>query len=232
MATTTTNADALLPWERQPGETADAFRAFCLYLFADPKTRAYDKLPHDHGTIRRWSKRWRWTTRIAEWEAWVVQSEGQLSETGRRRLKLAQAEFGHAGLAKAAAAVAKLDESKLSVEDVTLLATTASDLGRAGLGLVGLPSAAPSAAGVSVSFAPVWLQQKAEQNETKQIVVDVGEKVLAETPSGAASAREGTLATVVSPARGPLPALAEAITMEPSPASRGSVRRRGTPHGK
>lgn len=92
------------PWERQPGESRQAFRAFSLFLAAEPPrtlpsvARAYAaSLP----LIKRWSQHWRWAEREEAWSRRVQQerTDAQLAvvraeaaELERQRAALRQQE--------------------------------------------------------------------------------------------------------------------------------------------
>jgi hypothetical protein len=180
------------PWERLPGESAEAFRAFTLYRTADPKTRSYDKVG-DHSLMRRWANRFRWATRVAEWEAWLVLNQAELNEAGRLRFRTEQLSFARSSLAKAQRSVEKLDETKQDVESIVELATFAVRTGRVALDLppdgpvrqgsngdVGLTVSLPSVPWLA-AFVPQTKPNELKQNET-EIVVQSGEQVLDETP--------------------------------------------------
>lgn len=181
------------PWERLPGESAQAYRAFSLYRALDPKIRAYDKVG-DHSLMRRWANRFRWATRVAEWEAFIAMNQADLNEAGRLQFRSRSLSFASRSLAKAERSVTQLNETKLSVEDVNSLASEAVRIGRVALDL---PPDGPvrqltgESTGLSVSLPSVpWLaafipqnQTQTQPNETKpNEVVPSGEQVLDETP--------------------------------------------------
>lgn len=62
------------PWERQDGESAQAYAAFACYRDMDPAVRSHkavsEKLKKSETLIGRWSSpaRWRWTERIEAFE--------------------------------------------------------------------------------------------------------------------------------------------------------------------
>lgn len=73
--------DAPAPWERQPGEPARAYAAFCIYRDLPPSERSlravadrlYGVKPDAKrrrvpGQIHQWSTRWRWVERAAAWD--------------------------------------------------------------------------------------------------------------------------------------------------------------------
>ena len=60
-----------LPWERQKGESRQAFEAFCVYRDMGP-ARSHSKVAKELGKsitiISRWSSRWNWVARTMEWD--------------------------------------------------------------------------------------------------------------------------------------------------------------------
>lgn len=69
-------------WERQPGETARAYAAFCRYRAMAPQDRSLRRLAQDivetstkprrvagvFRTLADWSSRYRWVERVAAWD--------------------------------------------------------------------------------------------------------------------------------------------------------------------
>lgn len=185
------------PWERQPGETAEAYRAFVLYRSQDPRTRSFRALAPlcSHTLAVRWAKRWRWVTRTVEHEAWSTANQAELSETGRLHLRVRSVRLSSALMNAAEQSAAKLSETKPDASDVVALAEAGVRLGRVALDM---PPDGPVAradsgsTGLSVSFgsAVPWLAAfaPAKQNETqpngseRNEVVLSGEQVLDATP--------------------------------------------------
>jgi hypothetical protein len=173
-----------VPWDRQPTESAEAYRAFVLYRSMPAKVRAYDKVGLSHSLVRRWAARFRWVTRVAEWEAWLVESQAELNETGQIAFRRKTVEFALTGLNKAKLAAAQLNETKLSAGEAVELASASVRLGRAALGFAEGPARATTdAPGLSVSFAPAWLTLNQAKSNQIEPVVQVGEQVLGETPA-------------------------------------------------
>lgn len=63
--------DPEFPWERQSGESDQAFEAFTKYLLMGPE-RTQNKVCHDLSKSRQligaWSSKWKWTERCAAWD--------------------------------------------------------------------------------------------------------------------------------------------------------------------
>lgn len=60
------------PWEQQPGEGAKAFQAFNEYMLMGTE-RSHAKVANELGKsttmISRWSSTWKWSERVAAWDA-------------------------------------------------------------------------------------------------------------------------------------------------------------------
>ena len=66
------------PWERQQGESAQAFEAFSAYLELGPdrSIRAVgQKLDKSRQQIGKWSSRWRWQERIRAYDNELLRQE-------------------------------------------------------------------------------------------------------------------------------------------------------------
>jgi hypothetical protein len=70
-------ADLPYPWERQPGETAKAYAAFCGYRDLPPQERSLQRLRSemaDEGYVvtknwlGEWSAKWDWVERTMDWD--------------------------------------------------------------------------------------------------------------------------------------------------------------------
>ena len=81
----------VLPWERQAGESAAAFRAFRRYVALDPPLRTIrlsvgtppGRRPP--GCVERWAARHRWRERAALWddEVYRIEDQQRLQAVGR-----------------------------------------------------------------------------------------------------------------------------------------------------
>lgn len=78
------------PWERQPGETSEAYQAFKLYRDMGVK-RSNAKVAKECGKnvslISRWSSRWHWVRRIEMYD--IEQDRLYQAELGERRKEMA-----------------------------------------------------------------------------------------------------------------------------------------------
>jgi Phage terminase small subunit len=117
-------------WERQDGETPEAFEAFALYrdMGPDRSLRRVAKELHKSLTIvRRWSADNRWRDRVAAWDGEQdrVKREGYLEEirdVGRRQAETARRHAGALSLpAVEIARRLERDEGALAAMDTSAL---------------------------------------------------------------------------------------------------------------
>lgn len=94
------------PWDRQEGETDEAFQAWTAYRDGQPDatTRSIAaQLQKSTTLIQRWSRRWRWQDRLRAWsiEQDRVRQEQQLEHVQNRTKRHAQiAEVAQEALAR------------------------------------------------------------------------------------------------------------------------------------
>jgi hypothetical protein len=95
--TTASNVPARQPWEKQPGESDAAFRAWRTYRDMEEGRsirRAAQQLGKAAITLEKWSRRHRWQARL---DAWLYDQDRRLleaRETERMRLDREHAEHG------------------------------------------------------------------------------------------------------------------------------------------
>lgn len=86
------------PWERQKGESAQAFEAFLVYLQMGPKrtiTAVGKRLVKSRNLIDRWKERWNWPERVRAWDNHLQQEAKKAAITEvrnmtRRHITMAQ----------------------------------------------------------------------------------------------------------------------------------------------
>lgn len=105
------------PWERQKGESAQAFEAFSAYLEmgADRSIRAVgQKLDKSRTQIGKWSKAWDWQERVRAYD-------NELEKEARRKAVAARKDMvdRHIGIAMQLQKKALQALKDLSVEDMT-----------------------------------------------------------------------------------------------------------------
>jgi hypothetical protein len=129
------------PWDRRPGESAKAYRAFTLYRDkqADRTFESVASVLQCSGTnIRRWAKRWDWTHRVRAYDIHVDRIE--LDALSRDRLAMKK-RMARQGVEMQTAAADGLSELlrlikrkkrplRLSASDIAKLAEVGSKLER------------------------------------------------------------------------------------------------------
>ncbi len=125
------------PWNLQPGETANAFAAFCVYRDQDGKrsvAKAAKILGKNVTTMGQWSSKYGWIERVRSWEAEKdrVSTEAEAREVEKmkaRQIKLAlqMQEKGGEGLT-----VLQADE--MTARDVTRMVKEGAQLERVNRG--------------------------------------------------------------------------------------------------
>lgn len=149
------------PWERVPGESREAYTRFTQYRLAPPGERSVRKLGISSTLASRWSARWSWVGRAAAYDDWIVEANDALGLRGSLSSRLASARFGMLAVAKASATVAKLNETKLTVDELITLAKTGVQLERQALGMTDGDTRAERAplaqVAISLGSTPPWL---------------------------------------------------------------------------
>lgn len=88
-------------WERQPGETAKAFAAFCVYRDQAPSQRSLSRVAQSLGKSKalmdRWSSQNRWVLRAAAWDNEMdrqrrLAAQEEMIEIARRQAQEARAQ--------------------------------------------------------------------------------------------------------------------------------------------
>ena len=109
-----------LAWERQPGESEEAYAAFTDY-YKNPK-RSQKKTAKAVGKsdalIYRWSVRWHWTERAREYDNALVREEYTATLDEIRKMNKAQAAIGLLLQKKGQEALEKLNLKKMSAKDL------------------------------------------------------------------------------------------------------------------
>jgi hypothetical protein len=125
-------------WERQPGETAKAFAAFCAYRDMAPAVRSYRHLADGIGAkavsnyyqLGTWSTRYNWVQRALAWDSEQdrVARAARLSEIADMNRRHAQ--IAVAMLAKAAARLQSIAPEDLSPAEMRAFFNDAARLER------------------------------------------------------------------------------------------------------
>lgn len=136
------------PWDRQPGEGPQAFRAFAAYRDsgAGGKKRSLQKTAdsltksngehYSVGTLKDWSRKWGWQARVDAWD------DEQDREIQRELAKgVAQMRKNHVGIAstmlsKALTALQRIPVDEMTSTDIARLVDVAAKLERISRGEV------------------------------------------------------------------------------------------------
>lgn len=121
------------PWERQKGESAQAYEAFVTYRDMGAErsvTRVSQSLNKSRGLIGRWSSQWNWTERVRAYDN-ELEKEARAKAVKDRKAMTER----HIGIAmqvqkKALEALASLSVEDMSPKDVKEYIKMATDLER------------------------------------------------------------------------------------------------------
>lgn len=109
------------PWERQPGESPQAFQAFALYRDMGA-ARSYSKVAAQLGKsetlIGRWGRTNRWQARSAEWDREEDRQFLADQRAARKQAARRQAALATTFQAKAVSALSKVQPGELSPADI------------------------------------------------------------------------------------------------------------------
>lgn len=125
------------PWERQVGESSQAFEAFSAYRDFGPVrsvTKVARELDKSRTLVGRWSRRYGWVVRAAAYDreqdrVFLVEQAQARREIARRHAKLAQAVQG-----KAVSRLQSLDPRELSPAEVLRYLQVAAEIERKAVG--------------------------------------------------------------------------------------------------
>src|SRR5262249_54006155 len=103
------------PWERQQGESARAFAAFCLFRDIGPRRSLreccrgfYDGTTANVGQISTGASRWQWVERCRVWDDHLDTVARQEQERQRKEMVERHAKAAEAAVEKAAEALLKI----------------------------------------------------------------------------------------------------------------------------
>ena len=126
-----TNNAAL--WERQKGESEQAYAAFSLY-----RDKGLDRtlivvaeeLQKSYTLIRRWKEHWEWEDRVREYDNDQERKAKKEAEKGLRQMYNRQVKVAMTMQAKALAALEQLEIEAMSPKDIKEYIKIATDLER------------------------------------------------------------------------------------------------------
>ncbi|MFJ9617869.1 hypothetical protein [Streptomyces noursei] len=125
------------PWERQSGESPQAFEAFAAYRDLGPArsiTKVAQELGKSRPLLSRWSRQYAWVMRAAAYDReqdrlFIAEQQQARRDIARRHAKLAQAFLG-----KAVARLQGLDPRELSAGELLRYFQVAADIERRAAG--------------------------------------------------------------------------------------------------
>lgn len=125
------------PWERQVGESQQAFEAFATYRDQTgrrSRRAVAEKLSKSDALMNRWQTRWNWVSRAQAWDD--EQDRQWREELGRARVDMARrhTQLARAVLAKLTQRLINIDADKLTPADLERWLRTATEVERRALG--------------------------------------------------------------------------------------------------
>lgn len=131
------------PWERQPGEPAKAYAAFCLYRDMPAHARSLravadrlygsgtaSKRRRTPGQLFKWSTRWRWVERAAAWDDEQDRQARQAQLRAVQEMRERHVREAMALQRKALERLQRMDPEELSPKDVLWYFVEAAKLER------------------------------------------------------------------------------------------------------
>lgn len=119
------------PWERQKGESSQAFEAFVIYcdMGAERSLRKVaQKLGKSLTLIARWNTTWHWQDRVREYENDLRRQEFEEQKKDYQKMQKNQLAAASALQKKAVDALVKLEPGDLSPRDILHFFTTGANL--------------------------------------------------------------------------------------------------------
>ena len=126
-----------LPWERQFGESRQAFKAFAFYRdMGDERglRLAAERMERNRRLLDRWSSKWSWVSRVEAYEDYLDEIQRKVNEAAIIEAKEQHAALASDALAKSAERIAAMDASEIPVGVLPQFLKVASDLQLRSLG--------------------------------------------------------------------------------------------------
>lgn len=126
------------PWERQRGEGAKAYDAFCCYRDLPPQRRTQQKVVAMRGvpprTVANWSKKYEWTKRIEAWDDELDRQARAEHVEELKAMRKRHARLAKKMLDKMESVVDSMWEEDVKPADVGRIVEVASKLERLSMG--------------------------------------------------------------------------------------------------
>lgn len=121
------------PWERQEGESAKAFEAFCVYRDMGLNRsirKVAEELSKSETLMARWSGNYNWVERATQWDSEQDRAVRQQQLDDIKKMRKRHADLAQSMLIKAARALQRLPDDEIKASDVSRMVETASKLER------------------------------------------------------------------------------------------------------
>lgn len=128
------------PWERQDGESPQAWRAFQAFrdLGQDRTIRAAaERIDRSRATLVKYSMDFAWMDRAAAWDREQDRQAQKAQLAAIKRMRKTHADLGSAMLVKAAKALKSLSDDEIKAGDISRMVEVGSKLERIARGDVG-----------------------------------------------------------------------------------------------
>lgn len=171
------------PWERQPGESAKAYHAFCIYRDMPPRERSLRavsaRLKGQSGKAKKvstnvylWSRDWSWQERAKAWDEERERQEREAELEAIKEMRRRHAKEAVALQTKALERLQMMDPDELSPESVLRFIVEAAKLERISRGE---PETIQEQRGGWVDAVLAVWERRRKQIEQEQRTESVGE---------------------------------------------------------
>ncbi|MDR1688323.1 MAG: hypothetical protein LBS21_06900 [Clostridiales bacterium] len=121
------------PWDKQPGENAEQYRAFCTYRDAEPKIGT-EKVAEKYGKSKGWAEQLctarRWVDRRELWAEYQGKLTTEELKRGIPAMRKSHTDIATAMLIKAAKALKAIPTEEMTMQDVARAVDVATKLER------------------------------------------------------------------------------------------------------
>lgn len=130
-------SDSRKPWEKQKGESHQAFEAFQLYRdlgVSRSQAKVAQQLGKSEALMQRWSGRWSWVARCDSWDReqdrqWRLEQAEARRDIARKHLRV-----GAAMMSKAVQRLQSVDPAQLTPNELERWLRTAAEMERVAAG--------------------------------------------------------------------------------------------------
>lgn len=168
-------------WERQDGESAQAFEGFALYRDMGAErslAKVAQELGKSKALMERWSVRWQWGQRAEAWDAEFDRMVRRALEKGIIRMRRQHVDIAQAMLMKALEALELIPPAKMTPKDIAVTVDVASKLERLSRGEATERTEGKQVIAGEINFQKVDLSNVSD--EELAMLDEITEKILAE----------------------------------------------------